>query len=88
MRYGDTMTTPVESQGHSPARPLTATDFRDFIEPHWSTMAWFARRVVPTGAWEDVLQDALTTAWRKRRQYDAAKGSPRNWLLAIVADKV
>lgn len=84
----DALRTQVEVQRQSPARPVSATDFRDFIEPHWSTMAYFARRAVPTGAWEDVLQDALTTAWRKRRQYDQAKGSPRNWLLAIVADKV
>ncbi|WP_141848131.1 RNA polymerase sigma factor [Lapillicoccus jejuensis] len=50
-------------------------------------MATLARRL--GGAdWEDALQEALASAWRKREQYDAARGTPRAWLLAIVADRV
>jgi RNA polymerase sigma-70 factor, ECF subfamily len=29
----------------------------------------------------------LTRAWRKRHTFDAARGTPRTWLLAIVADQ-
>lgn len=36
---------------------------------------------------EDVLQEALSAAWRKRDQYDAERGTARSWLLAIVADQ-
>jgi RNA polymerase sigma-70 factor, ECF subfamily len=35
----------------------------------------------------DALQDALIAAWRKRNQYDDARETARNWLLAIVADQ-
>ena len=36
---------------------------------------------------DDVVQEALTRAWRKRTQFDSDRGSPRSWLLAIVADR-
>lgn len=36
---------------------------------------------------DDILQDALAAAWRKRAQFDPARGSARNWLLAITADQ-
>lgn len=57
------------------------------IEPHWSGMAQLARRLGPPGQWEDVLQEALSAAWRKWSQFDESRGSLRNWLLAIVADQ-
>jgi RNA polymerase sigma-70 factor (ECF subfamily) len=50
-------------------------------------MAWLARRSVDESDWEDVLQEALSAAWRKRGQFDPARGTARNWLLAIVADQ-
>jgi RNA polymerase sigma-70 factor (ECF subfamily) len=50
-------------------------------------MAWLARRSVKEPDWEDVLQEALSAAWRKRGQFDPARGTARNWLLAIVADQ-
>jgi RNA polymerase sigma-70 factor (ECF subfamily) len=50
-------------------------------------MAGFARRLSSPADWEDVLQEALAASWRKRHQYDPAKGSARSWLLAIVADQ-
>ncbi|MEA4943335.1 MAG: RNA polymerase sigma factor [Propionicimonas sp.] len=36
---------------------------------------------------DDILQDALAAAWRKRDQFDPARGTARNWLLAITADQ-
>lgn len=40
--------------------------------------------VSPRDTADDVMQDALLRAWRKRRSYDPAKGSPEAWLRAIV----
>lgn len=65
----------------------THDTFTAWVRPHWAAMATLARRLGGTD-WEDSLQEALTAAWRKRGQYDAARGTPRAWLLAIVADQV
>jgi len=35
---------------------------------------------------DDVLQDALAMAWRRRRSYDPQRGNVRGWLLAIAVD--
>lgn len=50
-------------------------------------MVWLARRSTSPGRWEDVLQDALSVAWRTRAKFDSSRGGARNWLLAIVADQ-
>ncbi|WP_154766798.1 RNA polymerase sigma factor [Nakamurella alba] len=47
-------------------------------------MTMLARRLVATDDWEDVAQDALSEAWRRRAIFDADRGTPRNWLLALV----
>lgn len=63
-------------------------DFTTWISPHLPAMTRLAARLVTRPAdRDDVVQEALTSAWRKRRTYDAARGTPRAWLLAIVADK-
>ena len=67
--------------------PYSTPAFREFVEPHWPMLERLARRLAPDGQADDVLQEALITAWRKRRQFDAARGTARTWLLAIVADK-
>jgi RNA polymerase sigma-70 factor (ECF subfamily) len=73
------------------ARAPVAADRREtfsaFVAPHWDVMARLANRLAPSGEWEDVLQDALAAAWRKFGQFDEARGTPRNWLLAVVADQ-
>ncbi|HEX3811653.1 MAG TPA: RNA polymerase sigma factor [Mycobacteriales bacterium] len=74
----------------SAVRPVALDDrdaFATWIRPHWDGLSRLARRLAPAGEWEDVLQDALTAAWRKRAQFDAERGTARNWLLAIVADQ-
>jgi RNA polymerase sigma-70 factor, ECF subfamily len=68
-------------------RELSAAGFREFVAPHWPAMERLARRLTLGGQWDDVLQEALITAWRKRHQFDAARGSASAWLLAVVADK-
>ncbi len=74
---------------HNPVARTTAQqrDFASIVEPHWPDMARLARVLAPAGQWEDVLQEALTAAWRKWSQFDPARGTLRNWLLAIVADQ-
>jgi RNA polymerase sigma-70 factor (ECF subfamily) len=70
-------------------RAVAASDrdtFAEFVRPHWGIMASLARRLTQSDG-DDVLQDALAAAWRKRAQFDPDRGTPRNWLLAIVADQ-
>lgn len=64
----------------------TADGFTRWVEPHWHAMATLAARY-STSAADDILQDALLVAWRKRAQFDPERGSARNWLLAITADQ-
>lgn len=61
-------------------------DFADWVSPHLPAMSRLAARLAP-GAAEDVVQDALERAWRRRSTYDVARGHPGPWLLAIVADR-
>jgi RNA polymerase sigma factor (sigma-70 family) len=61
--------------------------FGEWVRPHWDGMARLARRLSPASEWEDVLQEALSAAWRKRAQFDPDRGTAGNWLLAIVADQ-
>lgn len=61
--------------------------FAEWVRPHWDVMAGLARRLASPGDGDDVLQDALSAAWRKRVQFDGTRGTARNWLLAIVADQ-
>jgi len=36
---------------------------------------------------EEVVQDAFVAAWRRARQFDAARGSARAWLTTIVRNR-
>jgi RNA polymerase sigma-70 factor (ECF subfamily) len=68
-----------------PVRAAPA-DFDDWVRPHTPSMRRLAARLAPQDA-DDVVQDALARAWRKRSTYDEARGSAQTWLLAIVADQ-
>jgi RNA polymerase sigma factor (sigma-70 family) len=65
----------------------TGDGFTEWVAPHWSAMMHLASRLCGRSVGEDVLQEALTTAWRKRSRFDAERGSARNWLLALTADQ-
>lgn len=65
----------------------TAEQFGDWVAPHWASMARLASRLSGPNEWEEVLQEALACAWRKRSRYDPDAGSPRNWLLALTSDQ-
>jgi RNA polymerase sigma-70 factor (ECF subfamily) len=69
-------------------RPVAARDeFAEWVEPHLPALARLANRLAPEGERDDVLQEALARAWRRRETFDPNRGTPLTWLLAIVADQ-
>lgn len=62
-------------------------DFGAWVEPHLVAMSNLAARLVGSTDRDDVVQEALARAWRKRATFDPRRGTPRVWLLAIVADR-
>jgi RNA polymerase sigma-70 factor (ECF subfamily) len=73
-------------QAAEPHPDLDSPDgFTAWVRPHWPAMARLASRSGSDP--DDILQDALSDAWRKRTQFDPARGSARSWLLAITADQ-
>lgn len=73
-----------EASGGGPGTP---TDFAAWVEPELAKMSRLAARLAPNADREDVVQEALLRAWRKRDQYDQSRGTPAAWLLAITADQ-
>jgi RNA polymerase sigma factor (sigma-70 family) len=70
---------------------VVATDdaarFADWVGPSLLAMTRLAKRLAPHADPDDVVQDALVRAWQKWEQFDAARGTPSNWLLGITADR-
>jgi RNA polymerase sigma factor (sigma-70 family) len=62
-------------------------DFGDWVAPHAAAMRQLAARLVGTGECEDVVQESLLRAWRRWGTFQPDRGTPRAWLLAIVADQ-
>jgi RNA polymerase sigma-70 factor (ECF subfamily) len=50
-------------------------------------MTFLAARLVGSADRDDVVQESLTRAWRRWETYQPDRGSPKAWLLAIVADR-
>ena len=67
--------------------PDQADAFTEWVRPHVPAMARLAARLAPTSDRDDVVQEALARAWRKRAQFDPGRGTPSAWLLAITADQ-
>lgn len=76
------MTVPTEA---TPA--ATPAAFAAWVAPSLTPMHRLARRLAPQADADDIVQDSLTRAWQKRPQFDATRGTPTAWLLAIVADR-
>ena len=79
MGMGEIRTQPAVGLAAAPT-----TDFADWVAPYLTSMHHLAGRLAP-GAQDDVLQDALVRAWRRRATFDPGRGSARAWLLAVVA---
>jgi len=62
-------------------------DFTSWLSPHWHAMKQLTGRMVTWPHSEEVLQESVLAAWKHRDRYDPARGSARNWLLAIVTDQ-
>lgn len=62
-------------------------DFRDWVQPHLLAMGRLAARLTSADDSDDIVQEALVRAWRRRESYDESRGSAQSWLLAIVADR-
>lgn len=69
--------------GPAPADPAA---FVDWVRPHLTSMTRLAARLAPDGDRDDIVQEALASAWAKRDQFDPARGRASAWLLAIVAN--
>lgn len=63
----------------------TSPDFSSWVAPHLPVMCRVAARLAPSADRDDIVQEALSRAWRKRSSYDATRGTPSAWLCAIVA---
>jgi RNA polymerase sigma factor (sigma-70 family) len=77
----------VRAAGTASKTPAAAGDFAAWVNPHVMAMGRLAARLGGSADRDDIVQEALTAAWRKRTSYDESRGTPRAWLLAIVADQ-
>jgi DNA-directed RNA polymerase specialized sigma24 family protein len=66
---------------------FTPEEFGDWARPHLRAMTLLAARLSSETERDDVVQEALSRAWAKRSQFDARRGTPAAWLLAITADQ-
>jgi RNA polymerase sigma factor (sigma-70 family) len=78
------MTSPTTGEARAGGE---ADRFAAWVRPHLPAMGRFAARLVPAADRDDVVQDALVRAWRRRSTYEESRGSAAAWLLAIVADQ-
>lgn len=67
--------------------PGDGPGFAEWVRPHLGAMARLAARLAVGADRDDIVQEALARAWAKRSQYDAGRGTPSAWLLAITADQ-
>ena len=70
------------------SEPATVDAFAEWVAPHAAAMRQLAARLCGSTDGEDVVQDSLVRAWRRWETFRPKRGSPRAWLLAIVADQV
>src|SRR5215467_11041704 len=64
-----------------------ADRFRELVTPHLAALQRFATVLVRSADVEDLVQETLTRAWIKHRQFDPQRGAPVSWLMAIMADR-
>lgn len=65
----------------------TAEEFVDRTLPYIPAMTRLAARMSTSADADDIVQEALIRAWRKRDRYDPNRGSLPGWLLAVTADQ-
>ena len=76
-----------EVAAHTGSGEASDLHFRAWVEPHLAVMRRVAVREVGSAGADDVVQEALIRAWRRRETFDLNRGTVRTWLLAIVLDR-
>lgn len=61
--------------------------FGAWVRPYCGPIAHLISRLAPHAERDDLVQEVLLRAWKKRSLYDPARGTPSTWLLAIAADQ-
>jgi RNA polymerase sigma-70 factor (ECF subfamily) len=65
-----------------------ASSFEDWVRPPLPLMLRVATSLTATSHdAEDLVQDSLLRAWRKRTTFDPLRGSAQAWLTAVVTDQ-
>jgi RNA polymerase sigma-70 factor, ECF subfamily len=77
----------LSEAGVADAVPDDAVGFAAWVGPHLAVMTACAAQQVGRSDADDVVQEALVRAWRRRSTFDSAKGSVRAWLLAVLYDQ-
>ncbi len=79
----------AEEAGAVAARPAppSADAFAAWVAPHVGLLTLLAERQVGRTDRDDVVQEALVRAWRRRHTFDPARGEPRSWLCAVLLDQ-
>lgn len=67
--------------------PGSRDDFATWVAPFVPALNRYATRLVGPDDREDVVQEALIRAWRRRSTFDPSRGEPLPWLLAVLADR-
>jgi DNA-directed RNA polymerase specialized sigma24 family protein len=65
---------------------LRSSEFDEWVGPHLDVMRRLAAVTAAGIDPDDIVQEALIRAWKKRSSFDPARGSARTWLLALTAD--
>lgn len=66
---------------------MKVDEFAEWVRPHLPAMSRLAARLAPGCDRDDIVQEALVRAWRKRRLFDPDRGTASTWLLALTADR-
>jgi RNA polymerase sigma-70 factor (ECF subfamily) len=69
------------------SHPAVPDEFSAWVEPHLTAMTRLATVLTSLADGEDVVQEALVRAWKRRSTFDASRGTTEAWLLAIVRDQ-
>ena len=62
-------------------------EFERFVEPHLHVLSAVGRRLVARDDVDDLVQETLLRAWRRRVTYRPELGTARGWLVAILVDR-
>lgn len=66
---------------------VRSSEFDQWVAPHLDVMRRLAAVTASGIDPDDIVQEALIRAWKKRSSFDPARGSARSWLLALTADQ-